>query len=272
GEYRSCFKGAGVEFEDIRQYQYGDDVRAMDWNVTARTGQPYVRIFNEERELTVYFLIDVSTSMMFGSAHSSKRDVSAQLCTLLAYAAHHHHDRVGAILFSDIVEEYLGPGKSKKHMRHLISRILACKPQSQGTDLARAMAFFQQVRQRRSVVFLFSDFPEADYWDALRETGRKHDLICVKICDPREKILPQGALVCLQDSESNDRITLDCYSSAHREWIRSMAHDREIRLRTFCRETGADFLVISTQEDYLHQLISFLRWRQQKNSGTGRPM
>lgn len=266
GEYRSSFKGSGVEFEDIREYQFGDDVRTMDWNVTARTGKPYVKLFNEERELTLFFIIDISGSGNFGSVEQTKRDVAAQLFALMAFASSHNNDNVGLILFSDKVEHYIKPGKGKNHIMNMISTILSFDPKSRGTSIKTAMEFFQRVRKKRCVTFLFSDFFDEDYMDSLRETSRVHDLVCVEISDKREHELSSGGIIELVDAETRGIMTIDCRNSALREDYSKKTFERQKSLQEFCYEINADLLRLSTEEDYLHKLISFFRMRRDRSA------
>ena len=264
GEYRSSFKGTGIEFEDIREYQYGDDVRTMDWNITARTGKPHVKLFNEERELTLYFLIDISGSEDFGSMEYTKRDIAAQVFSLLAFASSHNNDNVGLILFSDGIEYYMKPGKGKNHILNMISTVLSCRPESRGTGIKNALDFFNRVRRKRCVVFLFSDFLDTGYHDVLRETARTHDLICVDISDRRESEPVPAGIIEMVDAETNRIMTVDFNSSTISDDFIKRAERRRIELQEFCYEIYADLLTLSTEDDYLYKVINFFRARKEK--------
>ena len=266
GEYRSRFKGTGVEFEDIREYQYGDDVRTMNWNVTARTGIPHVKLFNEERELTLFFLIDISGSGDFGSSNNKKRDVAAEVFALLAFASSHNNDNVGLILFSDEIECFVKPGKGKNHIMNMVSTILSFKPKSRKTSIRNSLEFFFRVRKKRCVLFLFSDFLDSGYKEALQEAGRMHDLICVDISDAREQELVPAGIIELVDAESGKVATIDFKKKAMRESFAEKARLRAKSMRELCYEVNADLLRFVTDEDYLHKIILFFRKRRGKSA------
>lgn len=266
GEYRSRFKGSGVEFEDIREYQYGDDVRTMNWNVTARTGVPHVKLFNEERELTLFFMIDVSGSGNFGSTNHTKRDVAAEVFALLAFASSHNNDNVGLILFSDHVEHYVKPGKGQKHIMNMIFTILSFKPESRKTSIHNALDFFFRVRKKRCVLFLFSDFLDSGFKESLQEAGRAHDLICVDISDRREKELVSAGIIELVDAENAKVVTIDLKRKSMREKFAEKARVRGKVMRELCYEVGADLLKFRTDEDYLHKIILFFRKRRGRSA------
>ena len=266
GEYRSRFKGTGVEFEDIREYQYGDDVRTMNWNVTARTGIPHVKLFNEERELTLFFVIDISGSGDFGSTNNKKRDVAAEVFALLAFASSHNNDNVGLILFSDQVEHFIKPGKGKNHIMNMISTILSFEAKSRKTSIRNALEFFFRVRKKRCVLFLFSDFLDTGFKEALQEAGRMHDLICVDISDAREQELVPAGIIELVDAETGKVATIDFKRKAIREKFTEKAEVRAKEMRELCYEVNADLLKLVTDEDYLHKIILFFRKRRGKSA------
>ncbi len=266
GEYRSRFKGAGIEFEDVREYQHGDDVRTIAWNVSARTGRTHVKLFSEERELTLYFLIDVSGSGDFGTAEMSKQELAARVFALLAFAASSNNDNVGLVLFSEHVEQYVKPRKGARHVIHMIEQILACIPESAGTDIAEALRFLSRTHAGRAVVFLFSDFIDRDYKDALREVARQHDLVCVALIDEREQSLPDRGLLELVDAETGRTRVVDCASQQLRTQLRAAAESRRRQLLETCLEIDADLLWLSTGEDYLHKLIAFFRERKDRSA------
>ncbi|MCM8534854.1 MAG: DUF58 domain-containing protein [Lentisphaeraceae bacterium] len=266
GEYRSSFKGMGIEFEDVRQYQHGDDVRTIDWNVTARTGKPHVKQFMEERELTLFFLIDISASGNFTSVEKSKKDVASQIFALLAFAASHNNDNIGLILFSNEVELYIKPGKGKNHVLNMIENILSHEPKSRGTDLNVCLDFLRKVRRNRCVTFLFSDFMTEDFEDALSSVARNYDLVCVKLSDFREKELPTRGIIEIADSETGEVRAIDCTNKKLRENILQNFIEQDKKLQEFCLEIDADFLHVHTEEDYLHRLISFFRNRSLRSA------
>ncbi len=266
GEYRSGFKGMGIEFEDVREYQHGDDVRSIDWNVTARTGRPYVKTFMEERELTLYFLIDLSGSGDFGCGEYSKREVLARIFALLAFASAHNHDNVGLILFAGEVEVHLNARKGKNHVMRMIDEVMRHRTQSQGTDIARVLDHLNQVRSRRCVVFLFSDFLDHGYADALRDTAHAHDLVCVSISDPRERDLPAGGMLELRDAETGAMRTIDCRDGRLRKRLQQTSETRARALKNLCHEVNADLLLIGTEDDYLFEIVRFFRNRNNRSA------
>ncbi|NQZ59014.1 MAG: DUF58 domain-containing protein [Lentisphaeraceae bacterium] len=266
GEYRSCFKGMGIEFESVRQYQHGDDVRTINWNVTARTGKPHVKQFMEERELSLYFLIDVSGSGNFSSTGESKIEIVAQIFALLAFAAAHNNDNIGLILFSDEIEYTIKPRKGKRHVMFMIHKILEHEPKSKGTDIGAAINFLRKVRQRRCVAFLFSDFIDENYHQAMREAARQHDLICISMSDKRERELPSSGILEVVDAENGNTICIDCNDKKMRQNFELQAQQKDKDLLTFCREIDADLLTLCTSDDYLHKIISFFRSRSDRSA------
>lgn len=266
GEYRSSFKGMGIEFENVREYQHGDDVRSIDWNVTARTGKPHVKTFMEERELTLYFLIDISKSGDFGSGEFNKREVVTRIFALLAFAASHNHDNVGLILFANGVEKHIPPRKGKNHIMRMIDLMLSHQTQTNGTDIAGALHHLNQVRSRRCVAFLFSDFFDTNYTNALRDTAHAHDLSCIAISDPRESQLPSAGMIELRDAETGVLRTIDCKDPKLRQGLKEKSRQRESALIDICHEVKADLLSISTGDDYLYQIIRFLKKRNNRSA------
>jgi uncharacterized protein (DUF58 family) len=262
GEYHSVFKGTGIAFDEVRAYQPGDDVRAIDWNVTARMGQPFVKRYIEERELTVLLLIDASASLQFGSRAQLKRDVAAELAALLAFCAIANNDRVGLIQFTDRVEHFLPPRKGLRHVLRLIRDVLFWQPQRRGTALRQGLDYLNRVQRRRAVVFLFSDFLDQDYERALRRTGRRHDLITVRITDPREQELPSVGLVEMEDAESGRRLLVNTSSPAVRQAFAAAARTRREALRQLTAAAGIDLVDISTEGGHLDALVQFFRLRE----------
>ena len=262
GEYRSKFKGMGIEFEDVRQYQFGDDIRTIDWKVTAKTGTPHVKQFMEERELSLFFMLDVSASGLFGSSEKSKLEVIAHIFALLAFSAVANNDKVGLILFSDKIELYIRPGKGKKHILNMIHQLLAFEPESKGTDLNVALDFFQKVQKSSAVSFLISDFISEGFSEELKFAAYKHDLICLFLSDQRERNIPRGAMLKLFDAESGEKRYLDMNDKSVAGELEAFASEREATLKKLCREAGAEFLSLCTAEDYLHEIVSFFRSRK----------
>jgi uncharacterized protein (DUF58 family) len=267
GEYVSHFKGRGMEFDEVREYQPGDDVRTIDWNVTARTGKPYVKRFVEERELTVVFLVDLSASGSFGSVEKTKNEVAAELCALLAFAAVKNNDRVGLVVFTDRVELFIPPGKGTTHALRLIRELLTFGPPGSrarraGTDVAGALDFAGRVLHKRAVLFLVSDFQAAGYERPLRVMARRHDLIACPMVDRREVTLPDVGLLELEDAETGETALVDTSSTRVREAYTEAAVVRGEALRSLLRATGVDSIEIRTDRDYLRAVIRFFRSRR----------
>jgi len=264
GEYKSAFKGRGMEFDEVRQYQPGDDVRSIDWNVTARTGHPYVKRFVEERELTVMLMVDASSSGSFGSFHRTKNEVAAELAALLAYSAIRSNDRVGLIIFTDQVEKYVPPKKGRSHVLRVIREILYFnKPEHGATNIRDALEFLQRVCARRSVVFLVSDFMAEGYDKAMLLAARKHDLIPVTITDPREIELPDIGFLDLMDAESGERILLDTHDLRVRKAFQYLsANDRQQRTQRF-RQMRAKAIDVRTDQSYVDAVVRFFKQREQ---------
>jgi len=264
GEYKSAFKGRGMEFDEVRQYQPGDDVRTIDWNVTARTGHPYVKRFVEERELTVMLMVDASSSGSFGSFHRTKNEVAAELAALLAYSAIRSNDRVGLIIFTDQVEKYVPPKKGRSHVLRVIREILYFnKPEHGATNIRAALEFLQRVCARRSVVFLVSDFMAEGYDKAMLLAARKHDLIPVTITDPREIELPDIGFLDLMDAETGERILLDTHDLRVRKAFQYLGgNDRQQRTQRF-RQMRAKAIDVRTDQSYVDALVRFFKQREQ---------
>jgi uncharacterized protein (DUF58 family) len=264
GEYHSVFKGRGVEFQEVREYQSGDDIKIIDWNVTARYGYPFVKRFREERELTIIFIIDASSSNQFGTKQKFKNQIATELCSVLAFSAIKNNDKVGMIIFTDKVEKYVKPQKGYSHVLRLIRDILFFKPQNRGTDINCALEFLIRVIKRRSVVFLVSDFLSQNYEKLLSVAGRKHDLVAIKIGDQREMELPDVGLVELEDAESGRQALIDTTSpKAREEFTQSRRKQEEDLKRTFS-SLDLDHIHISTGRSYVEPLIAFFKYRAKK--------
>jgi uncharacterized protein (DUF58 family) len=264
GEYHSVFKGTGIAFDEVRAYQAGDDVRAIDWNVTARMGQPFIKRYIEERELTVLLVVDASGSLQFGTRAQLKREVAAELAAVLAFSAIANNDRVGLVQFTDRVEHFLPPRKGTRHVLRLIRDVLFWQPKRRGTCLREGLDYLNRVLRRRAVVFLFSDFLDRDFERAFRRTGRRHDLVAVRVSDPREEDLPAVGLVELEDAESGRRLLLDTSSKAVRGAFRREADARRDAMRQLSRSAGIDLIEVSTDGGHLDELIRFFRLRERR--------
>ncbi len=268
GEYHSVFKGSGMAFEEVRAYQPGDDIRTIDWNVTARMGQPFVKRYIEERELTVLLAVDTSGSHQFGTRAQLKREVAAELAAVLAFSAISNNDRVGLVQFTDRVEHFLPPRKGTRHVLRLIRDVLFRQPRRRGTSLREGLDYLNRVLRRRAVVFLLSDFLDRDYERAFRRTGRRHDLVAVRISDPREEELPAVGLVELEDAESGRRLLLDTSDRAVRQAFQADAETRREAVRQLTRSAGVDLIEVSTDGSHLDALIRFFRLRERRRRRT----
>ena len=264
GEYHSVFKGTGIAFEEVREYQPGDDIRAIDWNVTARTGHPFVKRYIEERELTVVLAVDCSGSQQFGTRAQQKREVAAELAAVLAFSAVSNNDRVGLLQFTDRVERYVPPAKGTRHVLRLIRDVLFNEPEHRGTSLRAGLDYLNRVLHRRTIVFLLSDFLDQGYEKAFKRTGRRHDLVAVRVGDPREEELPPVGLLELEDAESGARLLLDTSSRAVREAYRAAAAERREALRRLAHAAHTDLVEVSTDGSHLDALVRFFRLRERR--------
>ncbi|MFH1699936.1 MAG: DUF58 domain-containing protein [Candidatus Zixiibacteriota bacterium] len=264
GEYHSTFKGQGIEFEEVREYFPGDDIRLIDWNVTARTGIPHVKKFKEERELTVTLLVDASSSGRFGTFERYKEELAAELCALLAFSAIKNNDKVGLIIFTDKIEKYIPPNKGKPHVLRLIREILYFTPEHTKTDIAGALEFFSKVTKRRSVVFLISDFLSENYSRPLQIANRRHDVIAIKISDPREISFDNYGLIELEDAETGEVIVLDTSSHQFRKEFSEQAQATVDSLQHDFRLIDTDFIQIRTDKPYTIPLVQFFKMREKR--------
>ena len=264
GEYHSVFKGRGMEFAEVREYEPGDEIRSIDWNVTARLGRPYVKRFIEERELTVILMADVSASGHFGTVSQMKGEITAEICALLAYAAIQNNDRVGLLMFTDQVEKFIPPKKGRTHILRVIREVLYNQPEHTGTDIAQALEYLNRLLTRRCIVFILSDFLTADYTKPLRVASKRHDVVAVTITDPRELSLPGVGLIELEDAETGEEVLVD---TGDADWRRQYAEYneavREARDRQF-RVTGVDAIHIRTDQPYIDPLLQFFKFRERK--------
>lgn len=264
GEYHSAFKGRGMEFDSVREYVPGDEIRSIDWNVTARTGHPYVKTFCEERELTVLLAVDVSASGIFGSQRLTKMETAVEIAAVLMFAARKNNDQVGLLFFADDVVKYLPPRKGRSNVLRLIRELLATEPLKAPTDIARALEFLGRVQRRRCVVFLLSDFLGPDCSRALAIANRRHDVIAVTLADPREAELPDVGFLTLRDAETDELVELDTRHPRVRSLFARVAEQRERSLDDMLRRAQVDRLTIRTGQPYAQSLMSFFRRRERQ--------
>ncbi|MCB0568563.1 MAG: DUF58 domain-containing protein [Phaeodactylibacter sp.] len=264
GEYHSAFKGRGMSFSEVRDYQFGDDVRNIDWNVTARTGDPHVKIFEEERELTVMLLIDMSQSSFFGTAGQLKNEIMTEICAVLAFSAINNNDKVGVLFFSNKAEKFIPPKKGRQHILRIIRELIDFEPEGQGTDIGRTLQYFTNMIKRRSICFIISDFLSMGYEAPLRIAARRHDVVGINIIDPREEQLPNVGLIRAQDAESGEVRWIDTSSKRLREdYARWHQQHLSYFVGTF-RKSGADAVNIRTDEPYVNALLKFFQQRTNK--------
>jgi len=264
GNYHSVFKGRGMNFEDVREYQPGDEIRAIDWNVTARLGNAFVKKFTEERELTVMLIVDVSASGNFGSATQSKRELAAEVACLLAFSAIRNNDKVGLLLFTDRVELFIPPKKGRSHTLRLIREILFFEPVGRGTAPALALDYLNKIMTRRAVVFFISDFQAPDFSHTLAVSGRRHDFIAVRIQDEREIVLPNVGMITLEDAETGEQIEINTADRTTRARFSILADERARGLVRTLRRNNVDAITLNTNEDYLPALRSFFKLRERR--------
>ena len=262
GEYHSAFKGRGMTFAEVREYQYGDDVRDIDWNVTARHNHPYVKVYEEERELTVMLLVDVSASRNFGAVGEEKRQMIAEIAATIAFSAIQNNDKIGALFFSDRVEKFITPKKGRKHILFLIRELLDFTPQSRGTDIAAAVRYFTDALKRRCTMFLISDFIDSgDYRTPLTVAMSRHDVMAIQVYDKRDSSLPDVGLMRVQDFETGATRWIDTSSSRVRKAYGKWWYDRQQQMATSLRSNRVDFVSVATDEDYVRALMGLFKNR-----------
>lgn len=261
GEYHSAFRGRGIEFSEVRPYQIGDDVRTIDWNVSARMGETYIKLFEEEREQTLMLMVDISGSGDFGSGGMAKREVAAEMCAVLGFSAIRNNDKVGLLLFSDQVERFVPPKKGRRHVLRIVRDLFVHQSASKGTNIKAALDHALHVLNRRSIVVLVSDFLDSDYDRALRTLSKKHDVVAIRLLDPREETIPKMGLVALSDSETGLPVLVDTSSKAARQAFTKRAADREAQVQSTLKKARVDTITVRTDHDYVDPLVAFFKKR-----------
>jgi len=262
GEYHTVFKGRGMSFSEVREYQFGDDIRSIDWNVTARFNHPFVKVFEEERELSVMLLVDVSQSSFFGTVNQFKNEMLTEICAVLSFSAIINNDKVGVIFFSDQIEKFIPPKKGRTHILRIIRELLDFQPQHTGTDISEALRYLNNVMKKRSITFILSDFMAQNFKDALSIANKKHDMVGVHVYDPRETELPDIGLIRVKDAESGDLIWLNTSSKKVRDNYRRQYQSSFENCRTTFLKCGADLISIRTNESYVNALLKFFKKRE----------
>lgn len=262
GQYHSAFKGRGMAFSEVREYQYGDDVRDIDWNVTARFHHPYVKVFEEERELTVMLLVDVSGSLNFGTVHQTKREMVTEIAATMAFSAIQNNDKIGVIFFSDHIEKYIPPKKGRHHILYIIRELLDFKPKSARTDIGMAVSYLTRMMKRRATVFLLSDFyTQEDFSKAVQIANSKHDMIAVQVYDPRAKTLPNIGLMKVKDAETGREMIIDTGSAKLRQAHTQYWLERQATLRELFSKSKVDWTSVATNEDFTKALMLLFKKR-----------
>jgi len=265
GQYESVFKGMGMEFAEVRNYYPGDDVRSIDWNVTARTGVPHVKVFVEERELTVIFAVDISSSFRFGSGDRLKSDVAAELTALLAFSAVRNNDKIGLLLFSDKIEKYIPIKKGKRHVLRVVREVLYYQPENKGTNLRFGFETLSKILTRNAVIFIISDFYDnEEYQRPLKILARRHDVCVINIFDPRERVLPKTGYVQLKDAETSETLFLNTTSNAFRKRYKTVAEENRNKTNTFFKSRGIDKVDIDVTQSYIKPLRAFFEMREKR--------
>jgi uncharacterized protein (DUF58 family) len=265
GEYHSAFKGRGMAFSEVREYIPGDDIRNIDWNVTARFNHPYVKIYEEERELTVMILVDISGSGSFGTNKQFKRELITELCAVLSFSAIQNNDKTGVILFSDRIEKFIPPKKGRTHILRIIKELLEFKPSSNGTDIGAALRYFSNMIKRRSIAFLISDFMAPDFTEPMKVAAKKHDLVAIRVGDRREHMLPDVGLIELTDPETGSNMLLDTSDKSVRNRYAAWNKTRETVITDLLNKNGVDHVCINTGESYTGPLLNLFKRRDRKS-------
>jgi uncharacterized protein (DUF58 family) len=271
GEYHSAFKGRGMAFSEVREYQPGDDIRAIDWNVTARFNHPYIKVFEEERELTVMLIVDVSASENFGTQKQLKKDMVTEICAVLAFSAIQNNDKTGVIFFSDRIEKFIPPKKGRSHILRIIRELINFTPKGKGTDINMALQYLTNVIKKKSIAFLISDFIDENFTqenkrgsDALKIANKKHDLVTLRISDKREQELPNVGLVRMLDAETGKLKWIDTSNAAIRQQYSKTSLKRDARLKDIFNRSGVDSATISTSQSYIKPLMNLFKKRESK--------
>ena len=264
GEYHSVFKGRGMEFSEVREYQFGDDIRNIDWNVTARFGHPYIKVFEEERELTVMLMVDLSGSLMFGSVSKTKQRVAAELTAILAFSALKNNDKVGLILFTDKIEKFVPPRKGNKHVLRIIREVLSFQPEGNSTDIGSALEYMNGAIKKKSIAFLISDFMDDGYEKILRIVGKKHDLIGIVLDDRRETEIPKMGLIKLTDAETNHERWVDTSSRKVQKVLQKRREEMIGKRKSLFIISRLDSIYVRTGENYIIPLVNFFRMREKR--------
>lgn len=261
GEYHSAFKGKGMAFSEVREYQYGDDIRSIDWNVTARFNHPYIKVFEEERELTVILVIDVSGSKEFGSVNQLKQDVITEVAAVLSFSAIQNNDKIGVIFFSDKIEKFIPPKKGKTHILRIIRELINFEPDNKNTNIAEALKFLTNAIKKRSIAFLISDFIDSGFEDAIKIANRKHDLIALRVYDKREAEIPSIGMIKVKDAETGKQIWVDTSSKIVRDNYAKWWNSQILKQKDIFSRSGVDNASISTEQDYIKPLINLFKRR-----------
>ena len=264
GEYHSVFKGRGMSFSEVREYQSGDDISLIDWNVTARSNAPYIKIFEEERELTVYLIVDMSRSGNFGTLRKFKNEIAAEIAAVLGFSAIKNNDKVGLILFSDDIEKYVVPKKGKSHVLRVVRELLYHRPKGRRTSIQNAIDFLMKVAKRRSVVFLISDYMDEGYWKSLKIANRKHDLIGIQMNDLAESDIPNLGLLKVHDPETNEQFWIDTSSKEERLLFKKEQEEKWIKFKKDCDRIKFDLIQIFTTGDYVDPLMNYFKRREKR--------
>jgi uncharacterized protein (DUF58 family) len=261
GEYHSAFKGRGMTFSEVREYAHGDEIRTIDWNVTARFGTPHVKVFEEERELTVMLLVDMSASQVFGSDGQLKKEIIAELCAVIAFSATQNNDKIGALLFSDKTELFIPPAKGKKHILRIIRELLELKPESKKTNISEALRHYTNAIKKRSIGFVISDFEDEDFEQSLKVANKRHDLVALNVFDKNEKELPNMGVVQMQDNESGEEFWVNTGSKKVRTKYKANFLKKQAELKELFRKNGIDYTTIQTDKEYVKPLINLFKNR-----------
>lgn len=261
GEYHTAFKGRGMTFSEVREYQYGDDVRNIDWNVTARFNKPYIKVFEEEREMTMMLLVDVSASGEFGTTHQVKRDMMAEIAATIAFSAIQNNDKIGVIFFSDQIEKFIPPQKGKKHVLYIIRELLSFQSQSKKTDIQGALQYLTNAIKKRCTTFVISDFISQDFSKSLVIANRKHDIVALQIFDKRETTLPSVGLIKMKDAETDEDLWVDTSDKRVRQAYEKHWRERQETLKQYFNQSGVDSISIATDDDYVKALMKLFKQR-----------